>query len=113
MLADGYTLLLTTNSPLTSNLALYSSLDYEAADFEPVVMVVNPKLGQYYQSASSAVGGPALLVIDVKARKLAQKIPTSNGAHSIGIALAQNHIYLPTTAKDGPCGGCILVFAPQ
>jgi tripartite-type tricarboxylate transporter receptor subunit TctC len=41
VLADGYTLLLTTNSPLTSNLALYSSLDYEAADFEPVVMVVN------------------------------------------------------------------------
>jgi hypothetical protein len=34
-------------------------------------------------------------------------------AHSIGIGLAQNHVYLPTTAEDGPCGGCILVFAPQ
>jgi hypothetical protein len=75
--------------------------------------VVNGKLGQYYQSASSASGGPTLRVIDIKSRQQVQAIATSNGAHSIGIALAQNHIYLPTTAKDGPCGGCILVFAPQ
>jgi DNA-binding beta-propeller fold protein YncE len=75
--------------------------------------VVSAKLGQYYQSASSALGGPALWVVDIKSRKLVQKIPTSNGAHSIGIALARNHVYLPTTARDGPCGGCILVFAPQ
>jgi hypothetical protein len=75
--------------------------------------VVNPKLGQYYQSASSALGGPVLRVVDIKSRTQVQKIPTSNGAHSIGIGLAQNHLYLPTTAKDGPCGGCILVFAPQ
>jgi hypothetical protein len=75
--------------------------------------VVNPRLGQYYQSASSALGGPALLVVDIKARKLAQRIATSNGAHSIGIALANNHVYLPTTTRDGPCGGCIMVLAPQ
>jgi hypothetical protein len=75
--------------------------------------VVNPKLGQYYQSASSALGGPALRVIDIKSRQQVQKIATTNGAHSIGIALANNHVYLPTTTKDGPCGGCILVFAPQ
>jgi DNA-binding beta-propeller fold protein YncE len=75
--------------------------------------VVNRKLGQYYQSASSALGGPALRVIDIKSRTQVQKIPTSNGAHSIGIGLAQNHVYLPTSAKDGPCGGCIMVFAPQ
>jgi DNA-binding beta-propeller fold protein YncE len=75
--------------------------------------VVNPKLGQYYQSASSALGGPALRVIDIKSRTQVQKIPTSNSAHSIAISLAQNHVYLPTAAKDGPCGGCIMVFAPQ
>ena len=75
--------------------------------------VVNPKLGQYYQSASTAAGGPVLRVVDIKSRTQVQKISTSNGAHSIGVGLAQNHIYLPTTAKDGPCGGCILVFAPQ
>jgi DNA-binding beta-propeller fold protein YncE len=75
--------------------------------------VVNPKLGQYYQSASSALGGPALRIIDIKSRQQVQKIATSNGAHSIGIGLANNHVYLPTTTKDGPCGGCILVFAPQ
>ncbi len=50
---DGYTLFLSTNSPLTTNLALYSSLGYEPLrDFEPVilagenslVLAVNPKL---------------------------------------------------------------------
>jgi hypothetical protein len=75
--------------------------------------VVNPKRGQHYQSASSALGGPALLVVDIKTREPAQKIPTSNGAQSIGIALANNHVYLPTTTRDGPCGGCVMVFAPQ
>ena len=75
--------------------------------------VVNPKLGQYYQSASGALGGPALRVIDIKSRSQVQKIPTSNGSHSIAISLAQNHVYLPTAAKGGPCGGCIMVFAPQ
>jgi tripartite-type tricarboxylate transporter receptor subunit TctC len=50
---DGYTLLLSTNSPLTTNLALYSSLGYDPLrDFEPVivagenslVLAANPKL---------------------------------------------------------------------
>jgi tripartite-type tricarboxylate transporter receptor subunit TctC len=50
---DGYTLLISTNSPLTTNLALYPSLGYEPLrDFEPVilagenslVLAANPKL---------------------------------------------------------------------
>jgi tripartite-type tricarboxylate transporter receptor subunit TctC len=36
---DGYTLLLSTNSPLTTNLALYPSLTYDTLrDFEPVIL---------------------------------------------------------------------------
>jgi tripartite-type tricarboxylate transporter receptor subunit TctC len=51
--ADGYTVLISTNSPLTTNLALYLSLGYEPLrDFEPVilagenplVLAANPKL---------------------------------------------------------------------
>ena len=51
--ADGYTLLISTNSPLTTNLALYPSLGYEPLrDFEPIivagenalVLATNPKL---------------------------------------------------------------------
>jgi tripartite-type tricarboxylate transporter receptor subunit TctC len=39
---DGYTWLMTTNSPMTTNLSLYKSLDYDTLhDFEPVVMVAN------------------------------------------------------------------------
>jgi tripartite-type tricarboxylate transporter receptor subunit TctC len=50
---DGYTLFLSTNSPLTTNLALYPSLGYDPLrDFEPVilagenslVLAANPKL---------------------------------------------------------------------
>lgn len=38
---DGYTLLMSTNSPISSNLVLYSSLDYKAGDLEPVALMVN------------------------------------------------------------------------
>jgi tripartite-type tricarboxylate transporter receptor subunit TctC len=50
---DGYTLFLSTNSPLTTNLALYPTLGYEPLrDFEPIilagenslVLAANPKL---------------------------------------------------------------------
>jgi tripartite-type tricarboxylate transporter receptor subunit TctC len=50
---DGYTLFISTNSPLTTNLALYASLGYEPLrDFEPIilagenslVLAANPKL---------------------------------------------------------------------
>src|SRR5262245_32438004 len=50
---DGYTLFLSTNSPLTTNLALYPSLGYEPLrDFEPIivagenslVLAANPQL---------------------------------------------------------------------
>src|SRR5258708_892766 len=36
---DGYTLLVTTNAPLTTNLALYRALDYSWKDFEPILVV--------------------------------------------------------------------------
>ena len=40
---DGYTLLISTNSPLTTNLALYPSLGYEPLrDFEPVILAGEP-----------------------------------------------------------------------
>jgi tripartite-type tricarboxylate transporter receptor subunit TctC len=39
---DGYTWFMTTNSPMTSNLALYKGLTYDTLrDFEPVVMVAD------------------------------------------------------------------------
>jgi tripartite-type tricarboxylate transporter receptor subunit TctC len=52
--ADGHTWLMTTNSPLTTNLALYKGLDYDTErDFvsvtmiaqSPMLLVANPKLG--------------------------------------------------------------------
>jgi tripartite-type tricarboxylate transporter receptor subunit TctC len=52
--ADGHTWLMSTNSPLTTNLALYKGLDYDTErDFvsvtmiaqSPMLLVANPKLG--------------------------------------------------------------------
>jgi hypothetical protein len=69
----------------------------------------NPKLGHYYHAASHG----ALIVVDIKSGKLVEKVPTWNGTRSLGVSLASNRIYMATTAKDGPCGGCIAAFAPQ
>ena len=70
---------------------------------------VNSKLGHYYHSASHG----ELIVVDIKTRHPVQKVPTWNGARSLDVSLATNRVYVATTAKDGPCGGCIAVFAPQ
>ena len=68
---------------------------------------INPKLGLYYHAATNA----AVVVIDIKTRKLAQKVPTSIEARSLDVNLANGRFYLATTADRGPCGGCIQVFA--
>lgn len=67
------------------------------------------KLGRYYHSTSASV----LIVVDAKSQQLIEKMPTSAGARFVGINQRTSRIYLPTTAKDGPCGGCIVVYAPQ
>lgn len=66
---DGYTWFMTTNSPVTTNLALYSGLDYDTLrDFEPVVMVAD--------SPMLLVTHPKLPVTSVKELiALAKKTP--------------------------------------
>jgi DNA-binding beta-propeller fold protein YncE len=73
----------------------------------------NTNIGQYYTAANNNPGGPALGVIDGKTNTLLQKMPTWTGSHSIQVSLKNNHVYLPTRGESGPCGGCILVFAPE
>jgi DNA-binding beta-propeller fold protein YncE len=70
---------------------------------------INPKLGLYYHATTTA----AVVVVDIKAKKLVQKLPTSLEARSLDVSLANNRVYLATTADNGPCGGCIQVFAPE
>ncbi len=69
---------------------------------------VNPKLGQYYHSTT----GGELMVVDTKTKKGVQKVPTSNGARSLAVG-PNDRVYVATTAKEAPCRGCILVFAPE
>ena len=63
----------------------------------------NPKLGQYYHATTSAT----IVVVDIKSRKPVQTVPTSTEARSLDVNFATGRVYLATTAKDGPCGGCI------
>jgi DNA-binding beta-propeller fold protein YncE len=70
---------------------------------------VNRKLGQYYHSTS----GGTLMVVDTKTKQGLQQIPTSNGARSLGVSLANNRVYVATTAKELACRGCIVVYAPE
>jgi DNA-binding beta-propeller fold protein YncE len=76
-------------------------------------IAINAKLGQYYTAANNNPGGPALGVYDGKTNTLLQNIPTWTGSHSIQVSQKNDHIYLPTRGNAGPCGGCILVFAPE
>ncbi len=73
---------------------------------------VNPKTGQYY-GATGNTDGSTLTVVDIKTMKLVQKIPEAYASHSLAVSLRNNHVYLATIAKGGPCGGCILVYAPE
>jgi DNA-binding beta-propeller fold protein YncE len=70
---------------------------------------MNRKLGQYYHSTSAGT----LMVVDTKTKKGVQQIPTSNGARSLSVSLANNRVYVATTAKDLACRGCIVVYAPE
>ncbi|HET7007013.1 MAG TPA: hypothetical protein VFK65_16030 [Candidatus Binatia bacterium] len=70
---------------------------------------VNRKLGQYYHSTSAGT----LMVVDTKTKNGLQQLPTSNGARSLAVSLANNRVYVATTAKQLACRGCIVVYAPE
>lgn len=70
---------------------------------------VNLPRGQYYHATT----GGALVVVDIKTRQLIEKVPTGNGARALGVNLATNKVYVATTVKGGPCGGCIVAFAQE
>jgi hypothetical protein len=53
------------------------------------------------------------VVVDIKTAKLVQKVSTPPEARSLDVSLASGRVYLATTAKHGPCGGCIQIFAQE
>jgi DNA-binding beta-propeller fold protein YncE len=69
---------------------------------------INRALGRYYHATTTG----ALVVVDTKTRQLVEKVPTWSGSRSLGVNLATGKVYVATTAKGGPCGGCIVAFAP-
>src|SRR5579864_8545645 len=89
---DGYTLFISTNSPLTTNLALYPSLGYEPLrDFEPVilagenslVLAANPKLP--VKSVKDLI---ALATFNKQAGVSITHVPYRGGVPSLTAAIA-------------------------
>jgi tripartite-type tricarboxylate transporter receptor subunit TctC len=77
---DGYTLFLSTNSPLTTNLALYPSLGYDPIrDFEPII-----------------VGGENSLVLAAN-----PKLPVKNVADLIALAKSRPGVLNAATSGNG------------
>lgn len=70
---------------------------------------VNLARAQYYHATTNG----ALVVVNTKTRQLVQKVPTWSGSRSLGVNLATSKVYVATTAKGGPCDGCIVAFAPE
>lgn len=62
--------------------------------------------GLYFHS-----GVGDLKIVDVKSSKLVQQVRTSPGARSIDAVSASHKVYVATSAKTGPCGGCIEVYS--
>jgi DNA-binding beta-propeller fold protein YncE len=69
----------------------------------------NRARGQYYHATTNG----AVVVVDIKTRQLVEKVPTGKGARSLGVNLTTGKVYVATTAKGGPCGGCIVAFAQE
>lgn len=67
--------------------------------------------GRYYAAANKEPGGPVLKVVDARSLAPLQSIHTWDGSHSVAVSSETNHVYLPTSAKTGPCGGCVEVYA--
>ncbi len=55
--ADGYTLMVSTNAPITTNPYLYKSLGYQWSDFEPIALVA--------EGPVAVILNPSLLVRDI------------------------------------------------
>jgi DNA-binding beta-propeller fold protein YncE len=73
----------------------------------------NNNIGQWYAATSNNSSGPSLTVIDATSNKVIQLFKTAVGAHSVAVSPTSNHVYVPTRASNGGCGGCILVLAPE
>lgn len=76
----------------------------------------NKKLGLYYGALNGNPDGPILAVIDAKANKLVQKIPTGPGAHSVAASEANGRVYVPIAVEAGPLKGgcgCIAVYGTE
>ena len=68
------------------------------------------KLGLYLVGGREAPGGPSVGVIDAKTNKWLENIPVPPNPHSIAADNGTGHVFVPSAATGGKCGGCIVVL---
>lgn len=73
---------------------------------------VDNKNDTYFSALGNYPDGPTLAVIDAKTNKLQEMVATGAGAHSVAAFEGNHRVFVPV-GKASPCGGCILVFAPE
>ncbi len=109
---DGYTLLVTTNSPLTTNLALYQKLDYTIDDFEPVRLLAVAPVALLVQ-ASSPIKTAADFIALAKQPQGVSVATTGNGSighfliNEMRRSLGANFVHVPY--KGGVPGAAAVV----
>ena len=70
----------------------------------------NKKLGLYLVGGREAPGGPSVGVIDAKTNKWIENIPVPPNPHSVAADNRTGHVFVPSAATGGSCGGCIVVL---
>jgi Tripartite tricarboxylate transporter family receptor len=109
---DGYTLLVTTNSPLTTNLALYQKLDYTIDDFEPVRLLAVAPVALLVQAASPIKSAADFIALAKQAQGVSVAT-TGNGSighfliNEMRRSLGANFIHVPY--KGGVPGAAAVV----
>jgi len=70
---------------------------------------LDPARGLYLHATTNGT----LVVVDIRTHKLVQHVSTWRGSRSVDVNRASGKVYIATSAKEGPCGGCIAVFAQK
>jgi DNA-binding beta-propeller fold protein YncE len=68
------------------------------------------KLGLYVAGGREAPGGPSVGVLDAKTNQWLENIPLPPNPHSVAVDNATGHVFVPSGATGGSCGGCIVVL---
>lgn len=72
--------------------------------------VYDVKYGLYLMGGREAPGGPSVGVIDAKTNQWIENVSIPPNPHSLAVDPTSGHIFVPSGATGGACGGCVVVL---